>query len=131
MRPDGSTIQIRAAEPREFVQLPVDLKALTEEERRHRLAARKLKVKQIKEDIIDDNFDMDRYAQLWKSKDELKAQSKLRSSNEDAKTSKNKMAEKNSMKKTAGEAVDEGAENKTVEKQMRVEKSRVGAKKNS
>uniref|UniRef100_A0A0M3IY57 39S ribosomal protein L55, mitochondrial (inferred by orthology to a human protein) n=1 Tax=Anisakis simplex TaxID=6269 RepID=A0A0M3IY57_ANISI len=49
LRADGSTIKIRVAEPREFVQLPVDLEALTEDERRQRLAARKPKVKQIHE----------------------------------------------------------------------------------
>uniref|UniRef100_A0A915BD40 39S ribosomal protein L55, mitochondrial n=2 Tax=Parascaris univalens TaxID=6257 RepID=A0A915BD40_PARUN len=72
MRPDGSTIEIRTSEPRDFVQLPLDLNSITEEERRHRLAARKPKVKQIKEDIIDDNFDIGQYAQLWRTTNESK-----------------------------------------------------------
>uniref|UniRef100_F1LCJ3 39S ribosomal protein L55 n=2 Tax=Ascaris TaxID=6251 RepID=F1LCJ3_ASCSU len=80
MRPDGSTIEIRASEPRDFVQLPLDLNAITEEERRHRLAARKPKVKQIKEDVIDDNFDIGQYAQLWRTTNESKEkQTKIKS----------------------------------------------------
>ncbi|VDO61213.1 unnamed protein product [Heligmosomoides polygyrus] len=47
IRADGSTIEIRFLEPRAVVQLPVDLNALTEEEKRHRLAARKPKAKKI------------------------------------------------------------------------------------
>uniref|UniRef100_A0A0N4U7G0 39S ribosomal protein L55, mitochondrial n=1 Tax=Dracunculus medinensis TaxID=318479 RepID=A0A0N4U7G0_DRAME len=51
MKPDGSTIEIRLDEPLHFVQQPIDLKLLTKEERRVRLAARKPKVKVIEEVI--------------------------------------------------------------------------------
>ncbi|KAH7721898.1 Protein MRPL-55 [Aphelenchoides avenae] len=66
MRPDGSTIMGRCAEPRRFLQLPVDMTVLTEDERRQRIAGRKRKVKQVKEECIDDNFDLDTYASLFK-----------------------------------------------------------------
>ncbi|CAJ0568141.1 unnamed protein product, partial [Mesorhabditis spiculigera] len=50
IRPDGSTIQVRADEPRETVQLAIDLKTLTDDERRQRLAARKPKAKKIRKE---------------------------------------------------------------------------------
>ncbi|KAK6036026.1 hypothetical protein COOONC_26469 [Cooperia oncophora] len=67
IRPDGSTLEIRYLEPRGVVQLPVDLNALTEEERRHRLAARKPKTKKIVQESIDDNFDPHEYMRFWSS----------------------------------------------------------------
>uniref|UniRef100_A0A0N5AUA8 39S ribosomal protein L55, mitochondrial n=1 Tax=Syphacia muris TaxID=451379 RepID=A0A0N5AUA8_9BILA len=63
---DGSTIAIRAPEPRYCIQLPLDLKALSESERRKRLAARKKKTIKIKEEVIDDNFDSNEYVNFWK-----------------------------------------------------------------
>ncbi|PIO62534.1 glycosyltransferase, group 2 family protein [Teladorsagia circumcincta] len=59
IRPDGSAIEIRYLEPRAVVQLPVDLNALTEEEKRHRLAARKPKTKKIVQVIIIDDASPD------------------------------------------------------------------------
>ncbi|EYB99417.1 hypothetical protein Y032_0122g1040 [Ancylostoma ceylanicum] len=47
IRPDGSSIEIRYLEPRSVVQLPVDVNALSEDEKRQRLAARKPKAKKI------------------------------------------------------------------------------------
>lgn len=67
MLPDGSTINARTKEPRHFIQFPVDLKSLNEEERLVRLAARKPKVKQIKEEVIDDNFDLNQYTAFFKT----------------------------------------------------------------
>lgn len=67
MLPDGSTITARTKEPRHFIQFPVDLKSLNEEERLVRLAARKPKVKQIKEEVIDDNFDLNQYTAFFKT----------------------------------------------------------------
>ncbi|CAJ0568904.1 unnamed protein product, partial [Mesorhabditis spiculigera] len=65
IRPDGSTIQVRADEPRETVQLAIDLKTLTDDERRQRLAARKPKAKKIRKEVIDDNFDSNEYMKYW------------------------------------------------------------------
>uniref|UniRef100_W6NTD8 Ribosomal protein L55 domain containing protein n=1 Tax=Haemonchus contortus TaxID=6289 RepID=W6NTD8_HAECO len=67
IRPDGSTLEVRYLEPREVVQLPVDLNALTEEEKRLRLAARKPKTKKIVQESIDDNFDPNEYMKFWSS----------------------------------------------------------------
>ena len=61
VRPDGSTIEVRAAEPLRMFALPVDLKALSEEERITLLAARKPKAKKIVQETIDDNFDASAY----------------------------------------------------------------------
>ncbi|KAK6009078.1 ribosomal protein L5 [Ostertagia ostertagi] len=86
IRPDGSTIEIRYLEPRGVVQLPVDLNALTEEEKRHRLAARKPKTKKIVQlsfhieeenlESIDDNFDPNEYMRFWNPPSESKSTSK-------------------------------------------------------
>ncbi|WKY04935.1 hypothetical protein Q1695_005722 [Nippostrongylus brasiliensis] len=76
VRPDGSTIEIRYLEPRAVVQLPVDLNALTEEEKRHRLAARKPKAKKIVQETIDDNFDSSEYMKFWTSPEEPKKSAK-------------------------------------------------------
>ncbi|CAI2349931.1 unnamed protein product [Caenorhabditis sp. 36 PRJEB53466] len=61
IRPDGSTIMIPSSEPRETFQAAVDLKQLSEDERRQRLAARKPKTKITKTEVIDDNFDEGEY----------------------------------------------------------------------
>ncbi|KAJ1366579.1 60S ribosomal protein L11 [Parelaphostrongylus tenuis] len=65
VRPDGSTIEIRYLEPRSVVELPVDVNALSEEEKRQRLAARKPKAKKIVQETIDDNFDPNEYMRIW------------------------------------------------------------------
>ncbi|KIH42268.1 hypothetical protein ANCDUO_27749 [Ancylostoma duodenale] len=65
IRPDGSSIEIRYLEPRSVVQLPVDVNALSEDEKRQRLAARKPKAKKIVQETIDDNFDASEYMKFW------------------------------------------------------------------
>ncbi|CAI5449687.1 unnamed protein product [Caenorhabditis angaria] len=65
VRPDGSTILVPAAEPRQIFQSAIDLKQLSEDDRRQRLAARKPKAKAIKQEVIDDNFDESQYMQFW------------------------------------------------------------------
>ena len=69
MYPDGSTIPARTKEPRHFVQFPVNLSTISEDERRQRLAARKPKAKKIKQEVIDDNFDLNKYASMFKKRD--------------------------------------------------------------
>lgn len=49
MRPDGSTITARVAEPKYFFQLPVNVAMLSEDDRRLRLAARKPQMKIVEE----------------------------------------------------------------------------------
>ncbi|CAP32283.1 Protein CBR-MRPL-55 [Caenorhabditis briggsae] len=65
IRPDGSTIMVPASEPRQTFQSAVDLKQLSEEERRQRLAARKPKAKITKTEVIDDTFDESEYMKFW------------------------------------------------------------------
>ncbi|CCD73146.1 39S ribosomal protein L55, mitochondrial [Caenorhabditis elegans] len=65
IRPDGSTIMVPAAEPRQTFQSAVDLKQLSEDERRQRLAARKPKAKITKTEVIDDTFDESEYMKFW------------------------------------------------------------------
>ncbi|CAL2042099.1 unnamed protein product [Caenorhabditis brenneri] len=65
IRPDGSTIMVPAVEPRQIFQSAVDLKQLSEDERRQRLAARKPKAKITKTEVIDDTFDESEYMKFW------------------------------------------------------------------
>uniref|UniRef100_A0A0N5CCD5 39S ribosomal protein L55, mitochondrial n=1 Tax=Strongyloides papillosus TaxID=174720 RepID=A0A0N5CCD5_STREA len=67
MRSDGSIIPARVSEPYQLIQLPGDINTMNEDERRQRLAARKIKVKVVKEEVIDDNFDLGNYEGLWKN----------------------------------------------------------------
>ncbi|MFH4975203.1 hypothetical protein AB6A40_001912 [Gnathostoma spinigerum] len=67
MRPDGSTIEARALEPRELIQFPVDMKTLNDEERRVRLTSRRMKKQKVVEEVLDDNFDINEYALCWQS----------------------------------------------------------------
>uniref|UniRef100_A0A0K0DW22 39S ribosomal protein L55, mitochondrial n=1 Tax=Strongyloides stercoralis TaxID=6248 RepID=A0A0K0DW22_STRER len=67
LRADGSIVFGRASEPFHLIQLPLDIKTLNEEERREKLAARKTKAKEIKQEIIDDSFDLGNYEKLWKN----------------------------------------------------------------
>lgn len=67
MTPDGSLITARVLEPRYFLQMPVDLKSLNDDERRLRIASRKKKNIVVKDDIIQDNFDDEEYAIHWKN----------------------------------------------------------------
>ena len=83
MRPDGSLILGRCQEPRELIQLPVDLREVDEYEKRIRLAERKPQAKRVVEVcgkarklskfspqifqlVIEDNFDFHKYAGSWK-----------------------------------------------------------------
>lgn len=65
IRPDGSTVMVPASEPRETFQSAVDLKQLSDDERRQRLAARKPKAKIAKTEVIDDTFDESEYMKYW------------------------------------------------------------------
>ncbi|KAI6180998.1 Dolichol-phosphate mannosyltransferase subunit 1 [Aphelenchoides besseyi] len=49
MQPDGSTIHARLNEPRCLIQMPVDLRTATDDEKRRRMALRKPQSKQIKD----------------------------------------------------------------------------------
>lgn len=56
---------VPASEPRETFQSAIDLKQLSEDERRQRLAARKPKAKVAKTEVIDDTFDESEYMKFW------------------------------------------------------------------
>jgi len=68
MRSDGSTIPGRLSEPRFFVQMPLNIKEVSEDERRIILAARKRLVTKVEEEVLDDNYDFRKYANLSISK---------------------------------------------------------------
>ena len=64
MRSDGTTVFGRCEEPRQLIQLPLDLRHADEVERRIRLADRKPKVRRVVEDNIyeeQDSFDFQNY----------------------------------------------------------------------
>lgn len=67
LKPDGELITARSIEPRYLIKMPADLKLLTDDEKRMRLASRKKKVIEINEDIIEDNFDDSKYFSYWKN----------------------------------------------------------------
>ncbi|MBZ3877010.1 39S ribosomal protein L55, mitochondrial [Sciurus carolinensis] len=66
VKQDGSTIHIRYREPRRMLTMPLDLDALSPEERRARLQKREaqLRHKEEEPDLADD-FDAERYRQFW------------------------------------------------------------------
>ncbi|KAL2090089.1 hypothetical protein ACEWY4_014777 [Coilia grayii] len=67
---DGSTINIRYKEPRRILQMPVDITALSDEERKVRLRKRdpKKTVAKKDKDEFKDDFKVDDYSQFWKKK---------------------------------------------------------------
>ncbi|CAK5117237.1 unnamed protein product [Meloidogyne enterolobii] len=66
MRPDGSVIFARTAEPRVLIQLPIDLRTADEYERRIRIAERRPMVKREFEDLGEDTFSHQKYTTQWK-----------------------------------------------------------------
>ncbi|CAM9660278.1 unnamed protein product [Lampetra planeri] len=70
-RPDGSTVRIRYTEPKKIIMLPVDLDALSEEEKLARLRARggrKERPKSSAEDDLGDELHTDTYSKFWRNK---------------------------------------------------------------
>ncbi|EGV98936.1 39S ribosomal protein L55, mitochondrial isoform X1 [Cricetulus griseus] len=65
VKQDGSTIRYR--EPRRMLAMPLDLDALSPEERRARLRKREAQLLQKREEEPEmiDSFDMERYKQFW------------------------------------------------------------------
>ncbi|XP_035888687.1 39S ribosomal protein L55, mitochondrial isoform X2 [Phyllostomus discolor] len=66
VKQDGSTIHIRYREPRRMLVMPMDLDALSPEERRSRFRKREaqLRGKEKEPELLDD-FDLERYKQFW------------------------------------------------------------------
>ncbi|XP_020040915.1 large ribosomal subunit protein mL55 [Castor canadensis] len=67
VKQDGSTIHVRYREPRRMLAMPLDLDALSPEERRARFRKREAQLRQKKEkepELVDD-FDNERYRQFW------------------------------------------------------------------
>lgn len=68
LQPDGSTITIRYEKPRKLLKLPVDVSSLTEEEKKERIKIfRPPKKMEVREEVEDD-FDVNQYANLFKKK---------------------------------------------------------------
>ncbi|KAL3998410.1 Mitochondrial ribosomal protein L55 family protein [Acanthocheilonema viteae] len=65
LQPDGSTIPIRAAEPLSLIQVPFNLDALTDEERRH-LEMKRHKTKKLTKRRETVKFNADEYIDLWR-----------------------------------------------------------------
>ncbi|KAB7496551.1 39S ribosomal protein L55, mitochondrial [Armadillidium nasatum] len=72
---DGSSILIRYQEPRKIIKLPLDISALTEEERIRRLYNRKPKTKVIIQEDIEDSFDVGNFSYAWSKLSESSTQS--------------------------------------------------------
>ncbi|XP_005350038.1 39S ribosomal protein L55, mitochondrial [Microtus ochrogaster] len=67
VKQDGSTIHIRYREPRRMLAMPLDLDALSPEERRARFRRREAQLLQKKEEEPEmiDSFDTERYKRFW------------------------------------------------------------------
>lgn len=67
VKQDGSTIHIRYREPRRMLAMPLDLDALSPEERRARFRKREAQLQQKREEEpeVVDSFDTERYKQFW------------------------------------------------------------------
>ncbi|XP_036312416.1 39S ribosomal protein L55, mitochondrial-like [Pipistrellus kuhlii] len=72
VKQDGSTIHIRYWEPQRVLAMPVDLDALSPEERRARFHKREAQLRGKKEEEeepeLPDSFDLERYKQFWTKK---------------------------------------------------------------
>ncbi|XP_036306510.1 39S ribosomal protein L55, mitochondrial [Pipistrellus kuhlii] len=71
VKQDGSTIHIRYREPRRVLAMPVDLDALSPEERRARFRKREAQLRGKKEEEepeLPDSFDLEQYKQFWTKK---------------------------------------------------------------
>lgn len=69
VKQDGSTIHIRYREPRRMLAMPVDLDALSPDERRARLRKREAQLREKEEEPeLSDNFDLEWYKQFWTKK---------------------------------------------------------------
>ncbi|GFR14605.1 39S ribosomal protein L55, mitochondrial [Trichonephila clavata] len=69
---DGSSFTIRYHEPRKIIHLPMDTSQLTPEELQKHLNRKKIHEKIVIEDTPDDDFDVNRYSHLWKTKPQNK-----------------------------------------------------------
>ncbi|KAL1246104.1 Large ribosomal subunit protein [Trichinella spiralis] len=67
VKPDGSTVHFRYKEPRRIITLPIDLSMLSEKERLERIAERN-PTKLSHDDIVEEVFNFNEYAYLWKKK---------------------------------------------------------------
>ncbi|XP_016059001.1 PREDICTED: 39S ribosomal protein L55, mitochondrial [Miniopterus natalensis] len=68
VKQDGSTIHIRYREPRRMLAMPVDLDALSQEERRARFRKREIQLQGKEEPELLDSFDLEQYKQFWTKK---------------------------------------------------------------
>ncbi|KAJ8966634.1 hypothetical protein NQ314_003401 [Rhamnusium bicolor] len=66
VKPDGSTITVRYPEPRQIIQLPINIWTLSEAERKARIDQRKPKKKIKIEDDLDDSYDSKKYLKYLK-----------------------------------------------------------------
>ncbi|GFS37243.1 39S ribosomal protein L55, mitochondrial [Nephila pilipes] len=69
---DGSSITIRYHEPRKIINLPMDTSQLTPEEFQKHLNRKKVQEKVVIEEQPEDDFDINRYSHLWKTKPQNK-----------------------------------------------------------
>ncbi|XP_045764969.1 39S ribosomal protein L55, mitochondrial [Maniola jurtina] len=63
---NGASINIRYHEPRKIIKLPLELSALSEDERKARLEKRKPKRKVKITEVVEDNFNAKKYLKYLK-----------------------------------------------------------------
>uniref|UniRef100_A0A915PM89 Dolichol-phosphate mannosyltransferase subunit 1 n=1 Tax=Setaria digitata TaxID=48799 RepID=A0A915PM89_9BILA len=65
LQPDGSTVLIRANEPKDLIQMPFNIDALTDEER-HQFEMKRHKTKKPTKNLEVVKFNADEYVDLWR-----------------------------------------------------------------
>lgn len=66
VKPNGSTITIRCAEPRKLLKLPIDITIMSDNDRTNLWLSRQERVVESYDESMKDDFKVDDYKHFWK-----------------------------------------------------------------